>query len=114
MLAHKLKFILLLQLIATLNNYAYSLPPLANVRYLVMPNGQTTDAMALHFNPDTMRLLKLYSFKTCANLNRTVCSHLSSRNLHICSTLIVLQMLLKIIHKLYVMPTRQTTDIYHY
>ena len=29
--AHKLKVILLLQLIATLNNYAYSLPPLANV-----------------------------------------------------------------------------------
>ena len=31
MFAHKLKFILLPQLIATLNNYACSLPPLANV-----------------------------------------------------------------------------------
>ena len=30
MFAHKLKFILLPQLIATLNNYACSLPPLAN------------------------------------------------------------------------------------
>ena len=31
MFTYKLKFILLPQLIATLNNYACSLPPLANV-----------------------------------------------------------------------------------
>ena len=34
-----LKFILLPQLIATLNNYAYSLPPLANVSQSVFPEG---------------------------------------------------------------------------
>ena len=37
MFAHKLKFILLPQLIATLNNYACSLPPLANVDWSVFP-----------------------------------------------------------------------------
>ena len=37
MFAHKLKFILLAQLIATLNNYAYSLPPLANVNWSAFP-----------------------------------------------------------------------------
>ena len=33
MFAHKLKFILLPQLIATLNNYACTLPPLANINW---------------------------------------------------------------------------------
>ena len=37
MFAHKLKFILLPQLIATLNNYACSLPPLANVDWSAFP-----------------------------------------------------------------------------
>ena len=37
MFALKLKFILLPQLIATLNNYACSLPPLANVDWSAFP-----------------------------------------------------------------------------
>ena len=37
MFAHKLKFILLPQLIATLNNYACSLPPLAKVDWSAFP-----------------------------------------------------------------------------
>ena len=37
MLALKLKFILLPQLIATLNNYACSLPPLANEDWSAFP-----------------------------------------------------------------------------
>ena len=37
MFAYKLKFILLPQLIATLNNYACSLPPLANVNWSASP-----------------------------------------------------------------------------
>ena len=39
MFAHKLKLILLSQLIATLNNYIYacSLPPLANVNWSAFP-----------------------------------------------------------------------------
>ena len=38
MFAHKLKFILLPQLIAALNNYACSLPPLVNVDWLLSMN----------------------------------------------------------------------------
>ena len=37
MFAHKLKFILLPELIATLNEYAWLLPPLANVNWFVFP-----------------------------------------------------------------------------
>ena len=37
MFAHKLKFILLPQLMATLNNYACSLPPLVNVDWSAFP-----------------------------------------------------------------------------
>ena len=37
MFALKLKFVLLPQLIATLNNYACSLPPLANVDWSAFP-----------------------------------------------------------------------------
>ena len=37
MFAHKLKFILLPQLIAILNNYACSLPPLASVNWSAFP-----------------------------------------------------------------------------
>ena len=37
MFAHKLKFILLPQLIATLNNYACSLPPMAKVDWFAFP-----------------------------------------------------------------------------
>ena len=37
MFALKLKFILLPQLIATLNNYACLLPPLANVDWFALP-----------------------------------------------------------------------------
>ena len=37
MFAHKLKFILLPQLIATLNNYACSLPPLAKFDWSAFP-----------------------------------------------------------------------------
>ena len=36
-IAYKLKFILFCQLIATLNNYAYSLPPLASVDWSTFP-----------------------------------------------------------------------------
>ena len=37
MLTYKLKFLLFPQLIATLNNYAYLLPPLANVDWFDFP-----------------------------------------------------------------------------
>ena len=37
MFIHELKFILLPQLIATLNNYACSMPPLANVNWSAFP-----------------------------------------------------------------------------
>ena len=37
MFTHKLKFIVLPQLVAILNNYACSLPPLANVNWSAFP-----------------------------------------------------------------------------
>ena len=37
MFAHKLKYNLLPQLLATLSNYAYSLPPVANVDWFTFP-----------------------------------------------------------------------------
>ena len=50
MFAHKLKFILLPQLIATLNNYACALPPLANgllsLNAFCRPCKSTTGEMA--------------------------------------------------------------------
>ena len=49
MFAHKLKFILLPQLITTLNNYASSLPPLAYVNRSAFP--ECTD----HVNPQLVK-----------------------------------------------------------
>ena len=50
MFAHKLKFILLPQLIATLNNYACTLPPLANVNCSAFPS-----AFADHVNSQLVK-----------------------------------------------------------
>ena len=77
MLAHKLKLILLPQLIATLNNYVSSLPPLANVnwsalpKYLCWPCKSTTAEMGpkggLQFGCGDLMLLPL-SVHICISL----------------------------------------------